>query len=89
MLQSITQSIAAIDFAGMIVLVLGMLFINFSEKWVRSDNKKRIAKGNRTWSEDEIRRKARRLRIAGNILAGVFLVWMVVQFIDIHFFTNV
>ena len=89
MLQSMIESIAAIDFASIILLVGGLLLINFSEKIVESKNDKRVAKGRATMTDDEIRRKVKYYRIMGNVLAGIFLIWIIVQFIDIHFFANV
>jgi len=89
MLSSITQSIAALDFAGVFLLIGGLFLINFSEKIVESDNKKRVANGKPALTDDEQHRKVRFFRIIGNVLAAIFLVWIVVQFVDVHFFTDV
>lgn len=74
------QSIAALDFAGVFLLIGGLFLINFSEKIVKSDKNKSFM------SDEEIKHRIRFFRVVGNIFVGIFLVWIIVQFVDIHFF---
>ena len=86
MLSSVIESIAALDFAGVFLLVGGLLLINFSETIAEHDNNKRVASGKPPFTDIEKRRKVKFFRILGNVMAGVFLVWIAVQLIDLHFF---
>ena len=79
MFESIIQALGA---GGVALVILGLFFINFSEKLAESDNKKRMAKGNPAMTDEQISKKIKFFRICGNIMIGLFLIGFIVALID-------
>ena len=79
MFESIMQAAGA---GGIVLIIFGLFFINFSEKLVESDNKKRIVKGKPAMTDEQISKKIRFFRICGNIMIGLFLIGFIIALID-------
>ena len=74
--------------AGPVLIIMGLIFINFAQIFVMRSNNKRLAKGKFSMTDSEIRARAKLYRLIGSILIVIFLIGFIVALLDYRFFVN-
>jgi len=78
----------SVGIIGSFLIIFGLFFINFSEKLVSDENKRRLSKGKRPMTDEQISKKIKSFRVLGSMMIMAFLIAFIIALVDSYLLTQ-